>query len=407
INAGGYAFFPSSVAMGGDIWIGAAQAAAQWDFYRPNLILHETLHAIGLNHPFSTGAVLSPQENIIPNTVMSYSPVAGGTSGFMTKYPNEPMPLDIAALQHLYGAAASNVNSTVYDLAAADFQGGFNAVWDAGGTDVFDASRVGRMVTLDLAENALSDVGVAIQATAKQNGVTIGATYTNTVSIAQGAVIENAIGTSFADRISGNAAANLLAGGAGNDLLEGRDGNDVLEGGAGLDTAVIAASRAGYGIAKAGNSYTVWGGATGTDSLTGIERITFNDARVALDLDGNAGTVAKILGAVLGASSAHNAVYAGLGLGALDGGMSAETLAQYAIAARLGAGASNSAVVKLLFNNIAGVTPADDYLASYVQLLDNGSFTQGGLAMAAAQHEMNLANIDLVGLAATGLEYIA
>ena len=115
----GYAFFPAAAAIGGDIWIGAAQAGPDWDFYRPDLLLHETLHALGLKHPFDSGAVLPTAQDIIPNTVMSYSPVAGGTSGYMSDYPAEPMALDIAALQYLYGASGLNAGDTVYDLATA------------------------------------------------------------------------------------------------------------------------------------------------------------------------------------------------------------------------------------------------------------------------------------------------
>ena len=73
----GYSFYPSDSAIGGDVWIGRNQSASQWDFYRPDLILHETLHAVGLKHPFEGPVTLDAQTNVIPNTVMSYSPMAG------------------------------------------------------------------------------------------------------------------------------------------------------------------------------------------------------------------------------------------------------------------------------------------------------------------------------------------
>ena len=49
-------------------------------------------------------------------------------------------------------------------------------------------------------------------------------------------LVENAIGSSFADSLVGNDQANVLRGGDGDDSLFGRGGNDVLEGGAGADT---------------------------------------------------------------------------------------------------------------------------------------------------------------------------
>ena len=45
--------------------------------------------------------------------------------------------------------------------------------------------------------------------------------------------IENVIGGSGNDTLTGDALANSFIGGAGNDLLKGGGGNDVLDGGAG------------------------------------------------------------------------------------------------------------------------------------------------------------------------------
>lgn len=414
MNFAGYAFFPSAAAIGGDVWIGAAQASAQWDFYRPNLVLHETLHALGLKHPFSSGAVLPTDQDIIPNTVMSYSPVAGGSSGYLSKYPGEPMPLDIAALQYLYGASSLNAGDTVYDLASSAFQSGFHALWDAGGTNTFDASGVGRAVTLDLSAGARSDVGVKVSASASVGGNVVKSTYTSTLTIAAGTVIQDAVGTAYDDAIIGNGAGNWLRGGAGHDRLEGRGGNDVmaggtgndvLDGGEGLDTAYYDGARAGFTVGRAGAGFTVSGSAGGTDSLVGIERLSFSDMRLALDLDGKAGTVAKILGAVFGAASVQDAANVGIGLSLLDSGMSYQALMQFAIDARLGATAANAQIVDLLYTNVVGSTPSGSEQALYVDMLDRGEHTAASLGWLAAETAANQANIDLVGLAATGLAY--
>ncbi|MES2632658.1 MAG: M10 family metallopeptidase [Pseudomonadota bacterium] len=403
----GYAYFPSSSAIGGDIWIGADQASSTWDFYRPNLILHETLHAMGLKHPFESGSVLSTEQNIIPNTVMSYSTVAGGSSGYMSKYPNEPMPLDIAALQYLYGASTSSAGNTTYDMADAKFQQGFHALWDAGGTDTLDGSHLARSITLDMADGSVSNIGAAVTASARPAaGGSITATYTNTLSIAKGAVIENAVGTSYADTISGNAADNTISGGMGNDRIEGRGGNDWIEGGAGLDTAIINASRSGYTVAAYGTGKTVSGGATGTDILSGVERLQFNDAKVAFDVDGNAGLAVKLLGAVNGVAASHHAGLIGSALSSLDAGTSFEGLVMSSINAALGGGASNHAVATLLVNNIAGMVMPADYIQTWAQYMDNGSYTQAAFGVAAAEFWLNAENVDIVGLTSTGIDYI-
>jgi serralysin len=415
MNFAGYTFFPSSGAIGGDVWIGTNQSSSQWDFYRPDLLLHETLHALGLKHPFDTGAVLSTQQDIIANTVMSYSTLAGSTGGYMSKYPGEPMTLDIAALQYLYGASTLDSDNTSYDLASADFQSGFHSVWDAGGVDTFDASHVARAVALDLHEGTSSNIGASVTATGTVAGAAVSTVYTATLSIALGAVIENAIGSAFNDVLIGNDSANWLAGGAGDDRLEGRAGNDVLvggpganalDGGDGVDTAVFASSRGSYTIGSNAQGLAV-SGANSTDTLVGIERLVFSDGAVALDLSGNAGIAAKVIGAVFGAACVHNPDYVGLGLSLLDAGASEQNLMQMALGARLGVDASNTAVVNLLYTNVMGGAPTAADAAAYVALLDHGTLSQAALGQIAAETAQNAAQIDLVGLSHSGIDYIA
>lgn len=61
------------------------------------------------------------------------------------------------------------------------------------------------------------------------------------MSIALGAIIENAIGGSGNDVIVGNNAANIIHGGAGNDVIYGGGGQDQLYGGSGNDIFVFSA----------------------------------------------------------------------------------------------------------------------------------------------------------------------
>ena len=399
MNYAGYAFFPSSSAIGGDIWIGANQATSQWDFYRPNLVLHETLHALGLKHPFQGGAVLPTQQDIIPNTVMSYSAVAGGTAGFMEAYPDEPMAYDVAALQQLYGASGLNAGSNWYNLAGADFQEGFRSLWDAGGFDTFDASGLAHGVTLHLAPGAASDIGVRIDANAKVSGNTVATTYGHTLTVANGASIEQAIGTAFDDSITGGDAANRL---------QGRGGNDALQGGAGRDVAQYEGARALFQVSASGGNATVRDttGKEGTDSLAGIERIEFADGKIALDIAGNAGQAAKLLGAVFGAAAVDVPQVTGIALGVLDGGTSYLAALDLALDYRLGVNATNSQVVDLLYMNLTVTTPGAALKGELVGMLDSGALSQAGLAAIAADHPLNAQHIDLVGLASSGLAYL-
>jgi len=263
----GFAFFPSEASIGGDVWIGSNQSTAQWDFYRPDLILHETLHALGLKHPFEGAVTLDSQTNIIPNTVMSYSPVAGTSNGSLSQYPVEPMALDIQMLQNLYGAAAHNPGDTVYNLADASYRTNFRALWDSAGSDTLDASSVGTGVLLDLHAGTRSDIGVKVGSYAIFNGAPVNGSYTATLSLANGTSIENAIGSAFDDVLVGNGLDNTLSGGNGNDLLDGRAGNDRLLGGAGSDR-LLAGSGRDFIDGGDGDDTTVFSGMRGDYSVT-------------------------------------------------------------------------------------------------------------------------------------------
>ncbi|MBC5763912.1 M10 family metallopeptidase [Ramlibacter albus] len=385
MNYAGFAFYPSAAAIGGDVWIDTNQSKAEWDFYRPNLLLHETLHALGLKHPFSGTDRLAADQDIIPNTVMSYSAVAGSSSGSLSQYPAEPMVYDVAALQYLYGASNANSGNTTYDLASAEFQGGFHTVWDAAGIDTLDASRVGRGVTLDLTPGSHSEVGRGVTAQAyKADGTSTTTSYSATLTIAQGAIIENAVGSAYADRITANAASNRI------------------DGGAGTDTVVYTGGRSGYEVVRAGATTTVRD-ANGTDTLVNVERLQFGDARVALDIDGNAGSAAKLLGAVYGAGALSNASLVGSTLAQLDGGVDRLQVAQRALDAKLGAHASSTAVIDLLFQNLLGRNATAAQHAELDVLVD--VFGAAPLTLAAAELPVNQEQVNLVGLSAHGLAY--
>lgn len=179
--------------------------------------------------------------------------------------------------------------------------------------------------------------------------------------------------------------------------------DDVLDGGEGIDTAEFHGARGDYVLARNGAAFSV-SGPEGLDTLINIERLAFADKKLAIDFDGNAGTTAKILGAVFGAAAVGNATYAGIGLNLLDQGMNSIDLMALALDA---AGARTpQQIVELLWTNVVGSKPTDAQAAPYIALLQNGTHTPGSLGMMAADLELNHARIDLVGLAALGLEFI-
>ena len=145
-----------------------------------------------------------------------------------------PMLYDILAIQQKYGAdPTTRTGDDTYGFHTMlsgpwrpvfDFDADCNpdpviAIYDAGGHDTLDASGYATNQRISLVAGTLSDVGA----------------LTQNVGIAFGTVIEDAVGGSGYDTITGNASANRLSGGAGADRLIGGGGNDTLVGGAGRD----------------------------------------------------------------------------------------------------------------------------------------------------------------------------
>ena len=219
----------------------------------------------------------------------------------------------------------------------------------------------------------------------------------------------NALGQgSQGQYLVGTRGADTLTGSSGNDVLEGMAGDDQLIGGTGQDTAHYNGPAGHYVVAMTNGHWSAsdTSGEEGHDLLYGIERLHFSDHHLAIDIDGHAGTTAKVLGAVFGAAAVDNPAYVGIGLGLLDGGMSYQSLMQLALDVRLGVGASHQAVVTLLYTNVIGSTPSPDTLAFFTSLLDSGAHTPASLGVLAADTAQNAANINLVGLSEVGIDFV-
>ena len=202
-----------------------------------------------------------------------------------------------------------------------------------------------------------------------------------------------------------------ILGTAGNDFLGGMAGNDVFNGAGGTDTVRYWGARSAFNLSRdSAGTWTVrdLGGTEGTDTLTGVERLQFADTKVALDLSAaaSAGKTAQIITAAFGRATLANKQYVGIGLTFFDAGATMQQLAQMCVGTGAVSAPDNTSFVRAVWQNVVG-TPIDaGNLAAYVGLLDNNTFTQAGLLAVAAQAPANLAQIELTGLAATGIEYV-
>jgi Ca2+-binding RTX toxin-like protein len=204
-------------------------------------LIHEIGHGMGLAHPHDNGGTSSVMNGVTGPfgsygttglnqglwTTMSYNDGFHSQNGDMPVtqgygWQGSLMTLDIAVLQQTYGARAFNAGANIYTMPQVNAAGTYyQAIWDTGGTDTIrHTGSAASTINLNAASLANSNVGGGFLSSVV--GIKGGFT------IANGVVIENAIGGSGADTIIGNSVANTLDGGLGIDRLYGGGGADLF-----------------------------------------------------------------------------------------------------------------------------------------------------------------------------------
>ena len=308
---------PGSWSGAGSVWLNSSYGATSgtnnlmspvpgsWGY---TAWIHETGHALGLDHPATTMAARRPtrrtraymQDSQMYSLMSYFTADKTGADWYASDnrwyYPQTPMLHDVLAIQAMYGAdTTTRSGNTTYGFNATyginslyDFTQNKHPVlciYDGAGIDTLDFSGWNTASVINLAPGSFSNCDM----------------MTFNVSIAYSAWIENAVGGGGADVITGNDLANVLRGmagndfisaGLGNDRIEGGDGNDtlaggagddILDGGAGTDLAVFSGLRAAYTVmydtllAK----FTFASSADGTDTTYNVESFKFADGTFA------------------------------------------------------------------------------------------------------------------------------
>jgi Ca2+-binding RTX toxin-like protein len=350
-------------------------------------IIHEVGHLLGLGHGGKYNFTINPltqQHSAYDQrmwTAMSYVTwyqnakfkssydYSNTNWGHHVLAPHSWMPLDVVAVQRLYGAPVSTqfdgndvfgFNTTVTGAIKKIYDFTQNktpvvTLYDKGTHNALDVSGFDQNASIDLRAGFFSSAAGMV----------------NNIAIAFGTTIETAITGAGDDTISGNAANNVLKGGAGNDRLVGGAGADTMSGGRGNDFAYV--DDAGDRVLEAAGE--------GSDTVFAAVDYTLADGQEVERMRGNAGTADL----ALGGNAFNNEIVGGRGNDTLTGGDGNDTLdgGAGAGADTLTGGAGND--VFLFDRDFIGVanvdTVADFDAASDTIQLDHAVFASLALAL--------------------------
>ncbi|WP_457092038.1 M10 family metallopeptidase [Microvirga sp. P5_D2] len=300
-----WGYFPSSFDFGGDVWLNKASKEYNDPIkgtYAFITIVHETGHALGLEHPHEGATIMPLARDTMEYTVMSYrsyngASVSGGYDNEKWGYSQSLMMFDIAAIQHMYGANyATNSGNTTYawlpttgemlinghGQRAPGANRVFQTVWDGGGIDTYNFSRYSSALSIDLNPGAWTKTSLTQRAKLDEGSRKLAAGNIANALLHNDdprSLIEKAIGGAASDVIKGNAVANTLKGGSGHDKLYGREGNDILNGGNGNDKLFGQSGSDFLMGGKGADTFVFWS----TDESFGSERDVIRDFRSRID----------------------------------------------------------------------------------------------------------------------------
>ncbi len=321
-SSNGWAYYPSSSATGGDVFVSTtydANSGNEIGSYGYSTILHEIGHALGLKHPFEDGITLPSNLDDTVHTLMSYTAGKNTIPVFTTTNNQASVQIsytaelstyalfDTAVLQKLYGANMNtNTDNNTYSVSSRQHE--YKVIWDAGGTDTIDASQATGVCNINLKSGTFSSVDIYTLDMQAQDTIAMyqsqGLTgsnivnwvnsifsgnssnlntylfYTgeNNLAIGYGVVIENVSTGSANDTVIDNEVNNFINTGSGNDTITiGNGGFDTINGGSGTDTVKLSVAKTGIDIEKESDGSYLLVSSNFSARLIGIENLLFSD----------------------------------------------------------------------------------------------------------------------------------
>ena len=216
-------------------------------------------------------------------------------------------------------------------------------------------------------------------------------------------------GSKAADTFYGGSGADDMHGGSGNDTFHFLAGRDRIEGGTGIDMLVLEGDKAEYAITAHlnGKAGLIEAAREGNRAdLANVERITFADGAVALDIAGNAGQAYRIYQAAF--NRAPDVAGLGFWIAAMDSGASLTNVAAAFIESkeftqRYGERPGNAEIVGQLYQNILHRAPDKGGFDYWVSALDSNAISRADLLAGFSESAENQAAV--IGTITHGIEY--
>jgi len=313
-----------------------SQGGTAFDSYMQQTYIHEVGHALGLSHsgPYD-GSAEYGTDNLYTNdnwayTVMSYfNQMEAGHGNY--RYVLGLQQADIAAIQLLYGTNPSGTYAGNTTFGFNSSAPGTNIDWsqfvlvqpegtyrrppamtlyDTSGVDTINLSGFAQPQVVDLRPGTYSSLGDRPDPSIPH--------YVNVVAIAANTIIENVIGGSGNDTITGNTADNQIAGGGGNDRITLGTGADIVvyTSGGGFDTVTDFSLAQDRIDLTAFSSATVTAAFNGRTSSSGGTLISLSSGEgvVLLGISPGQLTMANLI-----LASNSNAIYGSSAADRMDG----------------------------------------------------------------------------------------